>query len=128
MPEFAGRSCADCQEFVHGANGVVSVNDSTGQPHRWADFGGAELPCGRCPKRGEGEPKVPLPESEDLYAQDWFWGVRRHYLERRACGPAGPESPFMREVMAECDEADRRAAEVRLVRGMAAAVVGLFKR
>jgi hypothetical protein len=129
VPEFAGRTCGDCQKYIYGKNGARSENEDTGEPFLRADYGDDNPPpCSTCPKRGPDEPKEPLPEGDDLFAQNWFWEVRELFDECRAVGDFGRPGPFMRWMFTEWNKERERASERRQAFHMTAAVAAVFGR
>jgi hypothetical protein len=128
VPEFAGRSCHDCQTYVYGENGVRSENEDTGEPFLRSDYGDLPTPCGSCPKLGPNDPQEPLPTSRDLYAQPWFWDLRQLAREWRAMRDVPEFDSFTKSLAVEFLLSLDREAEVRQSDRLAGVIATAFGR
>ncbi len=106
-PEFAGRTCASCKEWVYQDDGTIQLR--AGEPVK--RFRGAPTPCGTCPKIPSGLPKCPesAVEPSEKSAR-----IYQHYRECRAVARF-PDDPIVKRhaaiIRALHDERDRLPLE-----------------
>lgn len=128
------RSCADCQRYIFGENGIRSDVPTPGPDgHPLRDAAGRAVmvpqvrpkgvspPCGVCPKLDGVEAKAPLADADDPCGESagWVWGVVRGVRGLLAWGqpPPDPTTELIGVVVAEHDCRGRRRELADAVEG-----------
>ena len=79
-PEWASRSCADCQAWSYDDDGQRSTRGGKDQPRP----PGSLTPCWKCPKIPDGTPPEERNPSSAVELDERNRRAWRHYLECRA--------------------------------------------